>query len=72
MKKVMFWTIGDVIVSCAEPSKTWIVTATWEKSNRDRWVKIEDPLLSKQSIEGREEFIQSLGFVGYRDSTNSD
>ena len=72
MKRVVFWNVGDTIISVSEPRETWIV-ASVKESQKDRWVRIEAARgayasQKKQAIEGSEEFIQQMGFVGYRDA----
>ncbi len=70
MKEVMFWQVGDTVVSNLEPAKTWIVTEVCLKE-KDRWVKIENTkecfsVPGCKSMEGNETLIQEMGFVGYR------
>jgi hypothetical protein len=72
MKKVMFWTVGDTVVSISEPGKTWVVTSVKEIEN-DRWICIDNTketysLPGTRSLEGRETIIQEMGFVGYRNN----
>ena len=64
MKKVMFWEVGDTVVSESEPKNTWSVRHVWESADKNRWVEIVDQKSLK--INGREDYIQKLGFVGYR------
>ena len=70
MKVVMFWQVGDTVVSVLEPAKTWIVTEVCLKA-KDRWVKLENTkdcfsVPGCGSMEGSETLIQQMGFVGYR------
>ncbi len=72
MKRVAYWAVGDTVVSLSEPDRTWIV-ASVKESQKDRWVRIEAARgaygsQKKQAIEGNEEFIQQMGFVGYRNA----
>ena len=60
----MFWELGDTVVSVSEPENTWSVQHVWESASKDRWVEIVD--CDDLKIVGREDYIQGLGFVGYR------
>ena len=70
MKVVMFWQVGDTVVSILEPAKTWIVTEVCLKA-KNRWVKLENTkecfsAKGTGTMEGSETLIQQMGFIGYR------